>query len=161
MARKVYTVEFDEKNIESTVGSKSSKVVADASQNEIESLGVVEINNNSAKKKIKNSIILGFEKNITGAEKKSVKTELSKVDDYFDFSFRKSEPMTEEKPKKERKTCAKKVKVIEEIKDDLVCEVSSIDVVEEINDVISCDTFFVSEEAQKVISVARAGALFG
>ena len=73
MARKVYTVELDDKNIAGTKGSKASKVASNESEKEISAFGIVEINNNSAKGKVRNLKDVGFEKNVTGSEKKAVK----------------------------------------------------------------------------------------
>ena len=113
MARKLYTVEVDEKNLASSVSSKASKVAANSAQKEVEAFGIVEINNNSAKNKVKNKKDAGFEKNVISGTKKAIKSNLAKIDDYFDFSFRpvaKVETVVEEvKAETKKKTCAKKV----------------------------------------------------
>ena len=86
MAKKIYTLEIDEKNL-----GTSAKAVAEkksAVQTEVESFGIVEINNAGASKKIKNKNDKGFEKVVNGTSRKTVKSEISQVEDYFDFSFR-------------------------------------------------------------------------
>ena len=55
---------------------------------EVESLGVMKINNTGALRKIKTNANTGVEKNINQCSKIKIKTELSHVEDYFDFSFR-------------------------------------------------------------------------
>lgn len=88
MAKKIYTLEIDEKNLGTSAKSKAAIEKKSAVQTEVESFGIVEINNASASKKMKNKQDKGFEKVIVGTSKKSVKAEVSKVEDYFDFSFR-------------------------------------------------------------------------
>ena len=163
MARKVYTVELDDKNIVGTKGSKSAKVASNESEKETSAFGIVEINNNSAKGKVKNLKDAGFEKNVTGSEKKAVKSTISQVEDYFDFSFR---PVArEEVAVQEKKTCAKKVvakktatKKAEVVEVSEKIETKKANIVEEVS---ACQTYTMSDEARRVVSVARAGSLFG
>ncbi len=88
MAKKVYTLEIDEKNLKTSAKSKAVSEKKSLAQSEVESYGIVEINNASASKKIKTNADKGFEKIVSGNSKKAVKSELHKVDDYFDFNFR-------------------------------------------------------------------------
>ena len=165
MAGKVYTVEFDNKKLSSTSGSKASKVATRDSEKEVETYGIVEINNNSAKKKVKNTNDVGFEKNVTGSEKKAVKSNLAQIDDYFDFSFRpcaKAETKIEVKVEKQvdvkvsaKKACVKKA--VKESANKAVVEKKT----EIIDNAKSCQSYTMSDEARKVVSVARAGSLFG
>ena len=98
MAKKIYTLEIDEKNLGTTVGSKTT-VQKNNVQTEVETLGVVEINNASASKKLKNNASKGFEKVVSGTTRRTVKAEISHVEDYFDFSFR---PMADTKTEAEK-----------------------------------------------------------
>ncbi len=97
MAKKVYTLEIDEKNLNTSVKAKAVEQKKNVAQSEVETYGIAQINNASASKKVKNNQDKGFEKVVSGNAKKSVKTELHKVDDYFDFSFtRTTEVVNEE-----------------------------------------------------------------
>lgn len=145
MAKKVYTVQLDNKNL-SSKASKNAKVKVSKSQEEIEKFGVVEINNKSCKNKIKNMNDAGYEKHILSAEKKAVKTNISKVDDYFDFSFRPTQEKTSVKPV-EKKT----------VKNASVSANSP----EIMSDAQICNTYALNDEANKIVSIARAGSLFG
>lgn len=95
MSKKFYTLEIDEKNLETSVKANNAEQKKTVSQSEVESFGIVEINNASASKKLKNTAEKGFEKVVSGAEKKTVKAEIHKVDDYFDFSFKSTDKMEE------------------------------------------------------------------
>lgn len=90
MAKKVYTLKVDEKNLETSVKAKAVEQKKTAAESAVEAYGIAQINNASASKKLKNNKDKGFEKVVSGSAKKSVKTELSQVDDYFDFSFKKT-----------------------------------------------------------------------
>ena len=90
MAKKVYTLKVDEKNLETSVKAKAVEQKKTAAESAVEAYGIAQINNASASKKLKNSKDKGFEKVVSGSAKKSIKTELSQVDDYFDFSFKKT-----------------------------------------------------------------------
>lgn len=157
MARKVYTVKLDDEKLIASAGSKSAKVSALESQKEVEAFGIVEINNNSAKKKIKNTKDVGFEKNIVATEKKVVKSNLAQVDDYFDFSFRptvKAEAKVVEVSKKAevKKVATKKT----------ACKTTKAAVKKEIiDDAKACHTYTMTDEARRIVSVAREGSLFG
>lgn len=145
MAKKVYTVQLDNKNL-SSKASKSAKVEVSKSQKEIEKFGVVEINNKSCQNKIKNMNDAGYEKHILSAEKKAVKTNISKVDDYFDFSFRPTQE------KASAKTTAKKA-----VKSTAISASSA----EIMSDAQTCSAYVLNDEAKKIVSIARAGSLFG
>ena len=84
-----YTLEIDEKNLETSVKAKTVEQKKSVAAAEVESYGIAQINNASASKKIKNNAEKGFEKVVSGKTKKAVKSEVSRVDNYFDFSFRK------------------------------------------------------------------------
>ncbi len=141
MAKKVYTVQLDNKNL-NTTASKAAKVEVSKSQKEVEKFGVVEINNKSAKCKVKNTKDMGYEKNVMATEKKAVKSTVSKVDDYFDFSFRPTAKVqTETRVAKEASASNNGAEIISEAK--------------------VCSAYVLTEEAKRVISIARAGSLFG
>lgn len=76
-----------ENNLES-IGSKNKSVKKSKAQNEVESFGIVEINNTSSKRRVKNQKDKGYEKNVVSALKKGVKKNLNKVEDYLNFDFR-------------------------------------------------------------------------
>lgn len=149
MARKVYTVEFDDVNIASTAGSKASKVVASEAEKEVENYGIVEINNNSAKNKVKCTKEAGFEKNVTNAARKSVKATISQVEDYFDFSFRPTSVIKVEDKVETKKVVCKTTRAKAAAKPEII------------DDARACETYTMTDEARKVVSVAREGSLFG
>lgn len=163
MAGKVYTVEFDEKIV--SKGSKSTKVEAKASQKEVEVYGVVEINNKSSKCKVKNNRDAGFEKNVIGTSKKAVKTSLAKVDDYFDFSFRPEAKVetakVEEKKVAIKKTTSKAKKAEEKVAATIKVQEETLQERQIKDEAVACERFTFDEEAKKIVSVARAGSLFG
>lgn len=136
MEKKVFAVQLDDKSLE-TSASKLAEVKVSKSQKEVEKFGVVGINNKSSKGKVKKTTDIGYEKNIISTSKKSVKSSISYVDDYFDFSFKVN--------KKE--------------------QIESKDVLEKEADIVSdakiCNAYVLTEEAKKIISIARAGSLFG
>lgn len=146
MARKVYTVEIDNIKLEDSVASKQSKVSARASEKEVENFGIVEINNKSAKARVKNTKDAGFQKTVVAAEKKSVKQNLAQIDDYFDFSFRKEETVVS-KSAATKKVCGAKAK--------------SVKAKEIIDSVRECEVYSLNDEARRIVSVAREGSLFG
>ena len=53
MAKKIYTLEIDEKNLGTSAKAKAVAEKNSAVQTEVESFGIVEINNAGASKKIK------------------------------------------------------------------------------------------------------------
>lgn len=178
MAKKVYTIEVNDENLKNTTKSKSVTAKKNAIEEAVESFGILEINNASAKNKVKNTKDTGFEKNVTGCAKKSVKSQLAQVDDYFDFSFRpnasacktevvepkakkvakakKAEPAkTVKKSTTKKATTNKSAKVLK--MDAEVSEVErSVMVAAEV-----CDRISIDGDAEKIMSVARLGALFG
>lgn len=168
MARKVYTVEFDDVNLASTAGSKASKVASSESQKVVETYGIVEINNNSSKKKIKSTKEAGFEKNVMGTERKAVKSNIAQIDDYFDFSFRPCAKVEEvsksvevaAESQKDKKVAAKKA-TTKKVAKTASCKTKTESKTEIINDARACETYTMNDEARKIISVARAGSLFG
>ena len=87
MAKKVYTIDVQDKDLKTTKAKKTKSAIVVA-ETEVEKLGVAEINNASATKRMKNTIEKGFEKNVVGSTKKAVKQKVNDVEDYFDFSFR-------------------------------------------------------------------------
>lgn len=96
MAKKVYTLKVDEKNLETSVKAKAVSEKKTIAKSEVENYGIAQINNAGASKKIKNNTDKGFEKVVSGKAKKAVKSEVSKVDDYFDFSFKKQTEVVDE-----------------------------------------------------------------
>lgn len=175
MAGKVYTVQVNDEKLVSSVSSKQADVVVKAAQKEVENYGIVEINNNSAKSKVKNVNEVGFEKNVTLVERKAVKNKISKVDNYFDFSFRPEETKkTSTKKKVSKKAAEVSVKNVNETA--ATAKVETVDDVQTIPSVLkseivehrqisvearACDRFRYDEEVKKVMSIAREGALFG
>lgn len=95
MAKKVYTIDVEDKKVEETTKKRRARTVKSKVEKEVESLGVAEINNTSATKRVKNNTEKGFEKNVVASKKKAVKQKVNEVEDYFDFSFRKNEEQTE------------------------------------------------------------------
>lgn len=87
MAKKVYTIDVQDKELKATKAKKAKTAKAIA-ETEVEKLGVAEINNASAAKRMKNTVEKGFEKNVVASTKKAVKQKVNEVEDYFDFSFR-------------------------------------------------------------------------
>lgn len=146
MVRKVYTVKVDDEKLASA-GSKQTKINANNAEKEVQNYGILEINNNSSKGKIKNLKDAGFQKNVTNAEKKSIKATISKVDDYFDFSFRPEVKVEEVKKTSAKRACSNKSKA--EIKNEIIEEART------------CEIFTMTDEAKKVVNVAREGSLFG
>ena len=134
MVKKLVTIDVEDKELKKTAKSVSAKKTKAAEKNEVENFGIVEINNASAVKKVKNKTEKGFEKNVNSTTKRTVKAKTSKVDDYFDFSFRTSvsESAKEETPV---------LKMEEET--NVVSEVVKFD-----------------NEADRIIMVARLGSLF-
>ena len=132
MAKKLVTIDVEDKDLKKTKKSTVSKKAKTAEMKEVENFGIVEINNASSAKKVKNTAEKGFEKNVSETVKRSVKAKTSKVDDYFDFDFRANVA--------EKKEEAPVLKMSEEV----VAESVSID-----------------NEASRIIMVARLGSLFG
>ncbi len=164
MAGKVYTVQVNDEKLVSSASSKQSKVAVKDAQKEVENYGIVEINNNSAKAKVKNSKEVGFEKNVVACEKKAVKATVSKVDDYFDFSFRpeSGKKATKKVAAKTAKKEAKAAPAVVEVKAETT--VVKAELVEDRQITVeakACDRFIYDEEVKKVVSIAREGALFG
>ena len=88
MSRKVFTLEIKD---EVQAKSEPAKKVSTNSEKKSAGFefGVSEINNSSAKKRVTQKTILGYEKNVCSASKKPVKAKVEEVDDYFDFCFKK------------------------------------------------------------------------
>ena len=135
MVKKLVTIDVEDKELKKTKKSTVSKKAKTAEKKEVENFGIVEINNASAVKKVKNKTEKGFEKNVNTTVKKTVKAKTSKVDDYFDFSFRVN---TTETPSNE----VKETPVLK-IEEETVSEVVAFD-----------------NEANRIIMVARLGSLF-
>ena len=191
MVRKFITIEVDEKKLiddKKTAGTKAkeTKISLSKSQEEVGSYGIVEINNAGASKKLKNNQDAGYEKNVTTACKKLVKSQVSHVEDYFDFCFRPDEKQVvrveEEKAVKktvaekkvaaskkavEKKETAKKVSAKKSqttTKSKAVAK--SVDFEQKVQEerIISfaeaCERQEFDEQANKIVWVARMGALF-
>ena len=88
MSRKVFTLEIKD---EVQAKSEPAKKVNTNSEKKSAGFefGVSEINNSSAKKRVTQKTVLGYEKNVCSASKKPVKAKVEEVDDYFDFCFKK------------------------------------------------------------------------
>ncbi|MBR3885966.1 MAG: hypothetical protein IKJ33_05880 [Clostridia bacterium] len=133
MVKKLVTIDVEDKELKKTKKSVTSKKTKTAEVKEVENYGIVEINNTSSAKKVKNKTEKGFEKNVCETVKKRVKAETSKVDDYFDFDFR-----------------ANASKKTEEV------SVLKMEETAKVEEVVAFDN-----EASRIIMVARLGSLFG
>lgn len=149
MARKLYTVDVEDENLTNSASSKTTKLVKSSAEKEVESFGIVEINNNSSKKRVKSTKDLGFEKNNTACAKKSVKSKVHEVEDYFDFSFRPTQKVATKKVASKPASTTKKIKKIEEVAHRQIIELAE-----------ACDRPSFDETAEKIVSVARMGSLF-
>lgn len=135
MVKKLITIDVEDKELKKTTKAVAAKKAKAVEKKEVENFGIVEINNASAVKKVKNKTEKGFEKNVNTTVKKTVKAKTSKVDDYFDFSFRVN---TTETPANE----VKETPVLK-LEEETVSEVVAFD-----------------NEANRIIMVARLGSLF-
>lgn len=136
MVKKLVTIDVEDKELKKTKKSTVSKKAKTVEKKEVENFGIVEINNASSVKKVKNTTEKGFEKNVSETVKRTVKAKTSKVDDYFDFDFRANIS--------EKKEETSALKMSEEVKAETVEEVVNFD-----------------SEANRIIMVARLGSLFG
>ena len=170
MANKVYTIQVKDENLKASVKSKSVKTKKTASEKEVETFGIVEINNASSKGKMKNSADAGFEKNVTSCAKKAIKAQVSKVDDYFDFSFRPEEKVAKVATKKatveKKSTVAKKTTKAKNTVEKQSAKTSILKIddekIERSYAVVAeaCERLTSDDDAARIISVARMGLLF-
>lgn len=163
MAKKLVTIDIESKNLKVSAKPSESKSAKVEEKKEVENFGIVEINNASATKKLKNKQDKGFEKNVSGSAKKSVKAETAKVEDYFDFSFRTNQSA--------KADVAAKTKVVEE-KSAPKAEEKKVETVQttpvlKINDEMKnsqtenvSDSVKFDNEANQIVRVARIGSLF-
>lgn len=162
MTKKLVTINVEDKDL---VASKkvSEKKVETVKKAEIENFGIVEINNASSAKKVKSVKERGFEKNISGEEKKSVKSKTSQVEDYFDFSFRKNEQSKTKSSEKAETKNEKKSTKSSAVTSNSTAKKSeksaNLDKNSEKNNKIQQQVCFDSD-ANHVIRVARIGSLF-
>lgn len=135
MVKKLVTIDVEDKELKKTAKSVSAKKTKTVEKKEVENFGIVEINNASSVKKVSKKTEKGFEKNVSTAAKRTVKAKTSKVDDYFDFSFRvnSTETAESEAPALKMEEAAKEV----------------------------VDETVFDNEASRIIMVARLGSLFG
>lgn len=136
MVKKLVTIDVEDKDLKKTKKSTVSKKAKTVEKKEVENFGIVEINNASSAKKVKNTTEKGFEKNVSETVKRTVKAKTSQVDDYFDFDFRANVS--------EKKEESSGLKMSEEVK------------VEAVEETVNFDN-----EANRIIMVARLGSLFG
>ena len=136
MVKKLVTIDVEDKDLKKTKKSTVSKKAKTVEKKEVENFGIVEINNASSAKKVKNTTEKGFEKNVSETVKRTVKAKTSQVDDYFDFDFRANVS--------EKKEESSGLKMSEEVK------------VEAVEEAVNFDN-----EANRIIMVARLGSLFG
>jgi hypothetical protein len=136
MVKKLVTIDVEDKDLKKTKKSTVSKKAKTVEKKEVENFGIVEINNASSAKKVKNTTEKGFEKNVSETVKRTVKAKTSQVDDYFDFDFRANVS--------EKKEESSVLKMSEEVK------------VEAVEEAVNFDN-----EANRIIMVARLGSLFG
>ena len=90
MAKKIYEIEVNDENLTKTAKSKANSVAKSVAEAEVESFGILEINNASSSKKVSKKVDAGYEKNVTVAKKRQIKSQISEVEDYADFCFRKT-----------------------------------------------------------------------
>lgn len=176
MAKKLVTIDVQDKKLKSSAKVATSKKVKEETK-EIENFGVMEINNASSAKKVKNNAERGFEKTVSGETKKAVKNKISQVDDYFDFSFRKDEETKSAKTAtkttktsasavKTKTTTAKKVTKKAEVKAEkeevveksLELKTEANTQNEQIKSAYEAVCF--DSDANQIIRVARIGSLF-
>lgn len=139
MVKKLVTIDVEDKELKKSAKSVAAKKTKAVEKKEVENFGIVEINNASSAKKVRNKTEKGFEKNVSETVKKTVKAQTSKVDDYFDFSFR-----TTRNVEKVEETSALKInEKVETAHAEVVSEVVKFD-----------------NEANQIIRVARIGSLF-
>lgn len=150
MAKKFVTIDVEDKDLTASTEPVKAEVKKQETK-EIETFGIVEINNASAVKKIKSNKDKGFEKNVSGEAKRTIKSKTSQVEDYFDFSFRTNEKAKVEVLKEEPKTKIEKV-----------TEVKAMPKTEEIKkqEKILAESVNFDSEANQVIRIARIGSLF-
>lgn len=181
MNNKVYTLSIDEKELESQ-GSKTKVTKKNKAQDEIETFGIVEINNTSAKKRVKNVSDKGYTKTVSAVTKKSVKKSPTKVDDYFNFDFRynenskANEPASEEvsnisravkkggqaKSKEEKISVA--IAALKGTEEQVVANTEVLndnDISAVSSDAESCSSFALDDAALHIIDIARLGSFFG
>lgn len=135
MVKKLITIDVEDKELKKTTKTAVAKKAKSVEKKEVENFGIVEINNAGAAKKVKNKTEKGFEKNVSTAVKKTVKAKTSKVDDYFDFSFRVNSVETP----------------VEEVNEAPVLKIGE----ETVSEAKAFDN-----EVNRIIMVARLGSLF-
>ena len=109
MAKKLVTIDVNDENLKVSAKPVEAKKAKLVESTEMEKLGFVEINNAAVSKKVAKVMAKGFEKNLTESTKKTVKSQTSAVEDYFDFSFKTNTNASETKEGLvEKKTIAKK-----------------------------------------------------
>ncbi len=159
MEKRLVTVNVEDKNLTKSTASKKVKSEKSLSQNEAEKFGIVEINNAQAKSKLKNSNDIGYEKHTLSNQKKGVKATISKVDDYFDFSFRPAakQVKNETKPVQNKNT-------VEVLKDDSTAKTTVLraETLQERSSNVTAEASerIIDDAAARIISIARIGALF-
>lgn len=159
MVRKLITVDLKDENITSSASTKKVNR-ANSTQTQVEELGVIEINNKSSRKKLKNDKELGFEKNTMNSSKKSVKSKLQKVEDYFDFDLRQGCTKLAEEVSKEPVKCDNAdVRISENAASSVKYTLSETNLDVAMN-AEACNCFEIDDEAKRIISVARMGSLF-
>lgn len=153
MGKRLLTLNVEDKNLIKSTASKNVESKKSLSEKETEKFGIVEINNKQAKSKLKNTKDLGFELNTTSQKQRNVKASVSKVDDYFDFEFKK--------PSKKVAQKSNNVEVLNE-KSDSETTVIRADVDQNrcLNVTAEVSERVIDASAEKIISIARMGALF-
>ena len=160
MAKKLFTLGVDEKNLKSSKNVESTAREILKKKNEVEEFGIAQINNSSSVKKVTSKVDRGFEKNVVETKRHAVKSTVSKVDDYFDFSFKtdtkKKSDKIENKLVSEQadveKTNAAKVYKTQTI--DSEFESRKANIAKE-----ACERS-LDDEAYAIMYVARMGSLF-
>ena len=150
MAKKIYEIKVNDKSLVSTKPVADKPVKVDKS--EVEQYGVLEINNASSKKMVKNKTEKGFEKNLTSSAQKTVKSKTSKVDDYFDFSFRKR---SNQQPAQSASNVANQNKKEVKVDETMTKAALKMNKIENDMNLVGFDS-----EVNQVIRVARIGSLF-
>lgn len=157
MAKKLVTIDIESKNLKVSEKPSESKSAKVEEKKEVENFGIVEINNASATKKLKNKQDKGFEKNVSGSAKKSVKAETAKVEDYFDFSFRTNQS-AKTASSKESKVDVKADKKVETVQTTPVLKINEEMKNSQTENVSNSVKF--DSEANQIVRVARIGSLF-
>ncbi len=163
MGKRIIALDVEDEKLTESKASKKTVSKKSVSQKETEKYGIVEINNLQAKSKVKNSSEKGFEKHTLSTTKKGVKSNLQKVDDYFDFSFRPTKAETKQS-NNAKAAAVKKETNLEVVKEKTSAQTVAYraELVEERGTNVTAEASerVIDDDAARIIAVARIGALF-